>query len=534
MSAFSKKLYSFSCKFIQFCSLILTFMLFAGAFVCTCYSDDMETQLVLSRWDNPLWGSLGIVVFLLILGGMIRLFFRWSASPVKIIRILTLLWCVILGGVLIVFSKTVPAADALSVYSIAETLADGNTAVIHPTDSYLSYYPQQIGLTAFYEILIRIWNLLPFDVPAYHFIKCVYVVLLCVIVCFQEQIVHLLWKSEKADCIYLLLIGANLPFIMYSSFVYGEIPSFTAASIGFFCLLKLLAFKCTPEESSPQKNVFFRTDIFYMVLTVLGLSLSVMLRKNNLILLIAALIVILLEWIKSRRHELLILGLLCGMCGLFILPLVQKSYELRSGSELSSGVTVTSYLAMGMQEASRGNGWYNGFNFTTYQESGLNTDIANEVSRQAILERLQYFKDHPGYAANFYLYKHLSQWADGTYASRQATLATYGGRRSFFHSLYEGALSSSFVGYCNIYQNILYLGALICFGLLRRDRHKNGSTPALHLYLSFIAVMGGFLFHILWEANSRYIFLYSLMLLPYTAKGICSLTVPSGCSTQMT
>ena len=512
MSAFSKKLYSFSCKFIQLCSIILTFILFAGAFVCTCYSDNMETQLVLTRWDNPLLSLVGLAAFLLILGGIIHVTFKRSVSPLNFIRIFTLFWCIVLGAILIVFSRTVPAADALSVYSIAESLAGGDTSVIHPTASYLSYYPQQIGLTAFYEILIRIWRLLPIDLPAYHFIKCIYVGLLCVIICFQERTVHLLWDNDKADCIYLLLIGANLPFIMYSSFVYGEIPSFTAASIGFYYLLKLLV----------SKN-----NIFYMIFTVLGLSLSVMLRKNNLILLIAALIVLLLEWAKSKRHELLILGLICGICGISILPLTQKSYELRSGSELSSGVTATSYLAMGMQESLRGNGWYNGFNFVTYQDAGLDTDLANEISRQAISERLQYFREHPGYAADFYLHKHLSQWADGTYASRQATLATYGGRSGFFDSLYEGSLSSDFIIYCNIYQNVLYLGALICFCLLRADWHKKRSAPTLRLYLNLIAVMGGFLFHIFWEANSRYIFLYGLLLLPYTAKGLSSLIVHS-------
>lgn len=533
MKAFSEKLYAFSCNFIQFCSLLLTFLLFAGAFLYTCYSEDMETQLVLSRWDNPLWGALCTAAFLLILMGILRFLFRHTGSPVKILRILTLSWCVGLGGILILFSKTVPAADALSVYSIAESLADGDTSVIHPTASYLSYYPQQIGLTAFFELLIRIWKLFPFSVPAYHFIKSVYVGLLCVIICFQERTIHLLWKNEKADCVYLMLAGANLPFILYSSFVYGEIPSFAAASAGFYFLLALLLSRRNSESSqtgvprgaaSQDGSRLKRKELSYTVFTVLGFSLSVMLRKNNLILLIAALIVIFLEWFRSRRHVLLAAGLLCAFCGLSILPLVQKGYELRSGSELSSGVTATSYLAMGMQESLRANGWYNGFNFTTYQNADLDSGLANEISRQAISERLQTFREHPGYAAGFYLQKHLSQWADGTYASRQATLATYGGRRGFFVSLYEGALSRYFIGYCNIYQNVLYLGALFSFWVLWKNRNKKGNAPLLSLYLEFIAVMGGFLFHIFWEANSRYIFLYSLMLLPYAASGICSLT----------
>lgn len=147
MITFSEKLYTFSCKFLQYCSVLLGFFLFAGAFLCTCYSEDLT--LILTKWDNPLFGVLGIAVFLLFFGGIIRFLFRHSNSPVKILRILVLLWCIVLGCILIVFNRTAPMSDGMSVYSIAEALAEGNTSVIHPTDSYLSYYPHQIGLTAF-------------------------------------------------------------------------------------------------------------------------------------------------------------------------------------------------------------------------------------------------------------------------------------------------------------------------------------------------------------------------------------------------
>ena len=81
-------------------------------------------------------------------------------------------------------------------------------------------------------------------------------------------------------------------------------------------------------------------------------------------------------------------------------------------------------------------------------------------------------------------------------------------------------MSRCFISYCNAYQNILYLGAAVCFCTLLKGRRKKAGPPVLSLYLGFIAVMGGFLFHIFWEANSRYVFLYSLLLLPYTANGI--------------
>ncbi len=499
MHTLPQKLYTFACRFIQIISLLLVAGLFAGGFLSTCYSLDMNTQIVLTRWDNPLYNLLGMSIFLTALFLIIRVS---AKSKLKLLTGLVLAWCVLIGALLILFGRTVPAADALSVYSIAEALAEGDTGVIHPTDSYLSFYPQQVGLTAFFELLIRICKLMPVDLPAYHLIKCLYVLFACAIILFQEKTLLLLGKSEAAARVYLLLAGVNFPFLMYTSFVYGEIPSFSAFTFGLYFLAKLWKGKTRHKILSAMTALIF-------------ISLSVMLRKNNLILVIAVLLVLIFEWMKSKRHFLLVWGICCGICCFSILPLTQKCYELRAGNTLSTGVTALSYFAMGMQEASRGNGWYNGFNFNTYRDTGMDTAAANEISRAAIRGRLTYFRENPGYAARFYLFKHLSQWADGTYASRQATLATYGNRAPAMVSLYEGKGSRGFIEYCNIYQNILYLGGL--FFAVTAFRKK---TDILPLYLGLIGVIGGFLFHTIWEANSRYIFLYGLLLLPYAAAGL--------------
>lgn len=508
MKPITDRLYTYSCTFMQIFSLILTALLFTGGFLTTCYSLDMESQKVLTRWDNPLVSVLSLSLFLALAALVIKILFHLYSrakipAPEKFLTVLTLLWTVAVGMALIVFGKTVPAADAMSIYRTAQEFSMGNTVSIHPTDSYLSYYPHQTGLMAFFELLHRLYRLLPTDLPAYHFFKCGYVALTCMIILFQKASVRLLWKDQKAECLYLLLAGANLPFLMYSSFVYGEIPSFACFSAGLYFLLKLLS-----SETSKR-------PVLTGAASLLFLTLSVMLRKNNLILITAVFIVVFLQWLKSRRKSLLVFSLLCALCCFSILPLVQKSYELRAGSRLSSGVPAISYLAMGMQESSRAEGWYNGFNFETYRGTGLDTDATARLSREAIRSRLAYFKQHPAYALNFYLHKHLSQWADGTYASRQATLATFGGRSRFMQDLYEGKYSVLFISYSNVYQNVLYLGALLfcIFGMCRPRRND------LPEYLGMIGVTGGFLFHMIWEANSRYILLYSLLLMPYCARG---------------
>lgn len=247
--------------------------------------------------------------------------------------------------------------------------------------------------------------------------------------------------------------------------------------------------------------------------------MSVQLRKNSLIFIIAVVLVSLFLWLHNRKRYMLLFAILCSICAVSILPLIQKGYELRAHNTLLSGVPAMSYFAMGMQESSRGDGWYNAFNFDTYQSSGMNTPLANQISREAISERLSYFAEHPDYAARFYSNKFLTQWTDGTYACRQATLATFGGRRNFFNELYAGKYSRYLISYCNAYQNIICLGAfLFCLGMLMKKIQPK--LTGLPIYLGLIGIFGGFLFHMIWEANSRYIFLYGMMLVPYAAVGI--------------
>lgn len=258
-----------------------------------------------------------------------------------------------------------------------------------------------------------------------------------------------------------------------------------------------------------------------MVLSLILLILSVALRKNSLIVIIAVVLTALWEWLKQHKHTLLLYAVLLMIGSLAILPMIQRIYEYRAGNILSSGVPAISYVAMGMQESSRGSGWYNGFNFSTYENSYLDMEIAARTSREAIRESLSAFGADPRYALRFYQEKFLSQWTDGTYFCRQATLQSYG-RSPFVEQLYTGSLALPFNHYCDIYQLLVYVSALVCL-LQQWRRRKQASASGLPFYTGMIAVLGGFLFHMVWEANSRYILPYFLLMLPYAALGLATL-----------
>lgn len=153
---------------------------------------------------------------------------------------------------------------------------------------------------------------------------------------------------------------------------------------------------------------------------------------------IAAVITVLWEYLRKHRRSLLLYALLLTLSSVAILPVIQRAYEFRAGNVLSSGVPALSYVAMGMQGSSRGNGWYNGFNFSTYADNNLDRGAANQASREAIAASLAHFREDPDYALRFYGTKFLSQWTDGSYFCRQATLQHTDGRAGIVESLYTG------------------------------------------------------------------------------------------------
>ena len=211
---------------------ILTLFLTGGLTVCSLlwgyYAEDMGTQISVAHNEPFLLYVPCMFVLILPLILLLRfLHARHTNMEFKKTLLLgiALCWICICGIFLILLGRSIPAADSASVYSIAESLALGHTEVIHPTESYLSYYPQQIGLVGFYEIIMRIWNLFGITYSASYIIQCVNVGMTCFIIYFQYNTTSLLFHDDNVTVSYLFLAMLNAPLIIYTSFIYGEIPS---------------------------------------------------------------------------------------------------------------------------------------------------------------------------------------------------------------------------------------------------------------------------------------------------------------------
>ncbi len=485
-------------------AILFSALLMIAGLTKTAIANNMIEQKMIIEWETPLLMFMMFLGFLALGAVLLRSAFN---SGIETLFILTLIFHAVAGIALIICGRTAPGGDAASVFNMAAQLADGDLSFVGSPDSYLSYYPQQIGLTVFLSVLIKVLKIIPYEFAPHHAIKVLYVLLNLVTITFGYLSVKEIWRSKKISTVYLYLSVFNLPLIMYSSFIYGEIPSLAAMSAAIYFLCRL------------EKNR--GVSVINIIFAVLTMALSVFVRKNSLIFMIAAVIVLVLIFMGNKKKDFLITAIASLVLCVAILPVTLKIFEIKTGRDIDSGVTMYSYLAMGMQDtSSRGPGWYNGFNFDTYKNTGMDSKEANRISNDAINERMEFFKENPKECFAFYRDKYLTQWADPTLASCQATYTDFGGRVEVIKNLYDGDLNIYYVLFCNMFQNVIYVGVFIWSLTNFRKMVLFGRKGwYISVYLGFITILGGFLFHMMWEANSRYIFPYAMFLIPYAAFG---------------
>lgn len=485
-------------------SVLFSGLLVVCALLKTTVANNMSEQKMIIEGEKIIISVISLLVFYALGYFLLQAVSRWR---IESLFALVLIIHALAGAALVFFGRSAPTSDSASVYFMALQLSEKDLSFIGDPNSYLSFYPQQIGLTVFLAGILKVIKLIPFEFSPHHLIKLFYVALNCVTITFGYLSVKEIWRSKRVSAAFLYLSIFNLPFIMYSSFIYGEIPSLTAMSVAvyFLCLLER-------KKGVPVLNI---------ILSVVFTAVSVFVRKNSLIFMIAAVIVLILLFMGKRKKEYVITAVAAFLASIVILPLTLNYYELEVKEDVDSGVTMYSYLAMGMQDtSSRGPGWYNGFNFDTYKNTGMDKKETNRISSEIIKERTEYFKENPKECFVFYRDKFLTQWTDPTLASCEATYTDYGGRAKIIQRIYDGDFNKFYVFFCNVLQNVIYIGVFIWSLNNFRKLLTSGQKECFVMtYIGIITVIGGFIFHMMWEANSRYIFPYAMMLIPYAAFG---------------
>lgn len=505
-----QRFYTFCIRFLQTQALILFGILAAASFLGTAIIEEPYQYILRLVFDNPLLNLLFLCCFLFLFYGIWALFSRFKHGSLLLLM-LTCIWVFCVSLLWIYFSKNGPIADGASVYYAAKQFAVNDFSAVSYRDSYFSVYPFQYGLAFFYEMVFRLVR-----GNNFHILQGINSVCLVISTVSLYCLCGLFFRDKKAQAYTLLFTASCVPLIMYTSFIYGEIPSITFSLFGTWMLLTFLEHPA-PGTLPPLCRIFCGT------LALLSFSFSVLVRKNSLVFLVALGITSAL-WLlhnKSRFSGKKLLLYIFYFMLLFsmaisVLPMVQARYAKLAGEKINPGIPASTYLAMGLTESELGPGFYTGYNFETFtKEADYDTETAAKLGWESYKERLSYFMSTPGYSLQFFGRKFCAEWIDTGWAVFPATYNSYGDRPPLAESLFSGALHIPFRSYVNNHQMILYVSAAVCaFSLFHRKKDID-----VFVYLFPLTAFGGALLFLAWEASGRYILPYAVFMLPYAGYG---------------
>ena len=411
-----------------------------------------------------------------------------AAAAVLFVAGVSILW--------IETSYTYPEADQKAVSWVA-WLASRNDYLFFRPGKYMQVYPNQLGLVAILEALYRItgeenWKAFMY-LTAISNGSAVYLL---------YRITDRLFSKKQITHLVLLLSAGCMQIMLYSTFLYGITLGLSLSLASFYFLLKAL-------DGQGNRGKFF----CFAFLSAVFMGASILVKNNYSIVLVALVLLLLYKGLKKRSRKPVCVALMLLVVCLLMGKSLTAFYEARCGIEIGSGMPKTLWIAMGMQEGERAEGWYNEFNYNTFLETGCDSEKSDAIARESIKKSLQYFREHPAYALRFYYKKTVSQWNEPTYAALWVNQFHRGDFSKIVQSIYEGKLCVVFHEYMNLYQSLIFAAVFACL-LIRR---KSWSMEQLFF---LIVILGGFCFHTIWEAKSQYIYPYFVMLLPCAAAGI--------------
>lgn len=500
----SKKTENF---FINICTII--FMAFFSVFVivnalCSLFQTAymelyLDTEKPLYKADSPL---LLIILTIVFLGICILLFKKKELTHEMCVSLekITLIWTAIICFIIIFIFRVRIACDSAAVSEIAIQFLEGDFSAFSG-DGYLVHYPHQLGWISFLMIGYYI-----FGKDNYIVFQCINVMAILCTVYYFHRISDILFHDLKIKMFTSVLSIGMLPLFLFSTFIYGDVPGLGLAVISVYYVL------CYLDNGKKR----------YIFPAILSMALSIMLKSNNLIVLIAVCMVLLLNFIRTKdKYTLLfVIGIVLGV-KIMNVGIDSCFMHMAGINEMPDGIPKIAWIAMGLQSNEYlENGWYNSYNWNVYNQNDLDTAKTTAVCIADIKASLQSFVEAPISGIRFFFKKFISQWNDPTFNS-QIVVEWYSRHRDdqsvLAQYLIYGNGRMILEGIMNWYHFVVLLGAGIFAVFHVRKRN-------LSMMLLPLCVVGGYVFHLLWEAKGRYGLGYFVLCIPMAAWGFSKLS----------
>lgn len=388
-------------------------------------------------------------------------------------------------------------ADAYHVFDSAKNYMAGNFKDFE-LGGYMSRYPQQIGLMCLDYLLLKFSS----NTQTNFILN---LVLVLGINYFNYLIANELFENKKVNIFTIAISFAFLPQLFYIMFAYGLIPGFFMMIIAFYFTIKF------------GKKPSFK----YAIVIVIASAFACFLKSNYLIGCLSIAIYMVICMFKEKKLNYLVLGLAVLVCMSMPTTIATNYFEGKTDADLHNGAPTVLWLAMGtdMENIKRAPGWYNRYNWDTYNECQYDSQKAGEMGKEKLKHNLSQLNSDKKEAIKFFAEKNITQWTDPLYQSIWSGPLKDCGQNvhtGLLKSIYNGQAREHQVGLiCKFVTLTIWIFAIAY--LIKNGKKQNGWE------LFFTYFIGGLLFHTIWEAKSQYVYTYVFSLIPLCSYALAQL-----------
>lgn len=506
-------------KIVRICSAIavglagLLFLLLSLASILqTCRIDQANPYAEIIRFDNDLVLTNLALIFLTILGTLffLRKNIKISAVSTRFIVLIMLMVTTIISLAWVNLVQSKSSGDTMILLNTARDAANNQYNSFHASYSYYGnysyylYWPSRLGYVLFAEILYRIFGTassdILFQVPNVIALNCIYVGIV--------MLTKRLFDRKSVTNLTAIFLTVCFQPMFMTTFTYGILPG-----LAFFVWSAYHAVR------------FMQTDKWTHGLAAVALIAgSVLFEADNMVMAAAIVIALLMHAVDKMKlkNSLISLGLaaLMILCPIGLQKSVIASYAGRSGSVLNTHITLKMYAYMGISDCNMAPGWYNGLAMEVLRDNNMDVKKADEAASEGIKNRLDYLSKN-NLLFDFEKKKLLSQLNEPAFESiwlsqvREHDLAQGEQLPPIATSVYSGGLAKVLDNWFNYYNMIVYLAftAGMAFLILRKKLKP-------WMVILPVTVLGGVLYHMLFEGKSQYLLPYFLLLIPFAVYGL--------------
>ncbi|MBF0715630.1 hypothetical protein [Gemelliphila palaticanis] len=416
---------------------------------------------------------------------------------IKRLVLISMIYVFILSLIFAILRRDYVQFDPFNVIDQASNFIRNNYTGLDKGENYLYIYSHQITTVFMFQIILSLFGRATFILYLMQCFSISYILFML------YKISDIIFEDEEVNYLVVVISLLCFPLIFYVAFVYGLLPGMFLVLLSFYHFIK-----------------YSKTKKWYhLVIVTFSMNIAILFIGNNLIHLLAIISVSILLLIIKFDKKILLFMLTTFSVMILFKSLIFNYYEYKSQRTIPDGVDKITWVAMGMQEGDREAGWWNSFNYDILIESDYNNEVVKDISKKSIEQRLNVFKNNKSYAYDFYKRKYENQFIEPTFQSllitapqkdmdNETTLIAV--KNSILKELYFGNVNSLLFNIMKAFQIYVYIFSLLFSIIIIKEKK-------IFYLLIPISFIGGTLFHMIWEAKSRYIFPYFIFLIPISA-----------------